>query len=488
MKMNDVTGPRVRLVGLRALFVGALAGACAACSSSNNDTPGATGGGTTGTGSDAGSGSTGTGDAASGGSTGSGDAGAVTYWQDVEPLFETHCFQCHQQGGIAPFRLDDPVTAQSQATAIRADTQGRVMPPWSIESDGNCGAFSGSLALTDAEIATIASWVDGGAALGTPGVAHVPALPTLPDATEISTPLFAPVVQGGDLAQYDEYRCFLLDAPKAGFITGYDVAPGTPEIVHHVLAFVVDPSAPSALPGKTNLDVMQDLHAQTPDRDGWSCFGMAGDNVNVKAVPVVWAPGQGLVEYPNQSGVPVAATDKVVIQVHYNLADMSNYGKTDQTTVRLRFADSVPNIGVFALHDPFLGSLDSGHPDTLAPVMPSVKYTWKTTVADLGLGGIPGLQLYGIMPHMHQLGHRYNLSLIGGSSGSTCAANVDNWNFHWQRMYFYSNPYAMNDTSELQVTCDYDTTSRTDAVLPGWGTRNEMCLATLYFTFPQPTQ
>jgi hypothetical protein len=34
------------------------------------------------------------------------------------------------------------------------------------------------------------------------------------------------------------------------------------------------------------------------------------------------------------------------------------------------------------------------------------------------------------------------------------------------------------------VTCDYDTRSVKDPVLPGWGTSNEMCLATLYFTAP----
>src|SRR3954468_11331122 len=125
MTMNDVMERARRLVGLRALFAGAVVGACTACSSSN-DTPGATGGGTGATGSSTG------GDTTSGGTTSGGDAGAVAYWQDVEPLFEQHCFQCHQQGGIAPFRLDDPAMAQSQASAIRVDIQGRVMPPWGV--------------------------------------------------------------------------------------------------------------------------------------------------------------------------------------------------------------------------------------------------------------------------------------------------------------------------------------------------------------------
>jgi len=34
------------------------------------------------------------------------------------------------------------------------------------------------------------------------------------------------------------------------------------------------------------------------------------------------------------------------------------------------------------------------------------------------------------------------------------------------------------------VTCDYDTSSVDAPVRPGWGTGNEMCLATLFFTVP----
>jgi hypothetical protein len=122
-------------------------------------------------------------------------------------------------------------------------------------------------------------------------------------------------------------------------------------------------------------------------------------------------------------------------------------------------------------------------PDWLAPAQASAKYTWSASVADLGLGQLPQAKLYGIMPHMHQLGHRYRMSLDAGS-GWQCAADVSHWNFHWQRMYFYANPYSLGANSKIEVTCDFDTSSRKEPVYPGWGTGNEMCLATLYFTVP----
>src|SRR6185503_16939988 len=155
---------------------------------------------------------------------------------------------------------------------------------------------------------------------------------------DINTPTFSPVAQGGVLAEFDEYRCFLLDPPVAAdsFLTGYDVTPGDPAIVHHLLAFVVDPQKTVA-GGKTNAAVMQALDAQSPDRLGWPCFGAAGEGVAVTGVPVTWAPGQGVVEYPAGMGVPIHKTDKLVVQMHYNLADVGTASHSDSSAVHLRF-------------------------------------------------------------------------------------------------------------------------------------------------------
>ena len=43
---------------------------------------------------------------------------------------------------------------------------------------------------------------------------------------------------------------------------------------------------------------------------------------------------------------------------------------------------------------------------------------------------------------------------------------------------------SITPTTELQVTCEYDTSKDTSPVLPGWGTRNEMCLTVLMVALP----
>jgi Copper type II ascorbate-dependent monooxygenase, C-terminal domain len=397
--------------------------------------------------------------------------------------------RCHSDGGIAPFRLDDYAQAKPFATLIAHVTRERTMPPWSVTSDGSCGEFADSEALTDDEIERISDWAAGGALEGKRRMIEAPPPTSLADAREFKTPDFAPQIQGGELAAYDEYRCFALDAPSdpTAFITGYEVVPGSPEIVHHVLMMLVDPDAPSKLkdpPGRTNGELMRAYDAESPDRAGWPCFGMAGEGVSVASVPVVWAPGQGVVTYPNNSGVSLRSRHKLVVQLHYNLADQRNLGKRDQTTVRLRIVPQVENAGVFVVADRLLDTLYEDVPTTLPPGQRSTLYSWKATGKQLGLGALPEAKLYGIMPHMHELGRKYEFTVGQADAPAQCAAKVERWDFNWQRMYFYASPLTIKPDSEVSVTCDYDTSGATQPVKPGWGTRNEMCLATLFLSVP----
>src|SRR4051794_9369999 len=164
----------------------------------------------------------------------------LTYYGDALPIFEQHCLECHQNGGIALFRLDQYADAKMQAGAIVAALQSREMPPWAATSDGSCQKFSHSLALADEDRQTPTQWATSGTAEGTPRALELPSRPSLPDATEFSTPVFSPVAQGGDLAEFDEYRCFMLDPgiDDVRYITGYDVVPGTPSVIHHVLVSI----------------------------------------------------------------------------------------------------------------------------------------------------------------------------------------------------------------------------------------------------------
>lgn len=447
----------------------------AACGGNGSDETSATGVGSTGA-SDSGATDASTGDDPTGAAVG------PTYWQDVAPIFFERCVNCHQSGGIGPFGLDTYAEAKTWAAATAASTAARSMPPWLVTDDGSCGTFQDSRALPQAAIETIQAWVDAGTLEGEPRSDLKPPAPELlADAVTYKTPVFGPEIQGGDLAEFDEYRCFRVETGLAAdrFMTGYSVEPGTPAMIHHVLAIIVDPEETGA-GNQKNKDIIAALDAESPDRDGWPCFGAAGDGVSPRGIPVSWAPGQGVTELPPGVGYRVKTSDWMILQVHYNLVDPALKGAQDQSAVKLRYADSVEREGYFDLPDEFLNSLGSGTPAQLEPGKASVTYSFDYDFSYLPFLGAQSADLYGVFPHMHQRGRKLKVELIEDGGAPQCAADVQAWDFGWQIYYFYDQPLPLTPKSKLRITCDYDTQSAQSPVLPGWGTQNEMCLAGLF--------
>ncbi len=414
------------------------------------------------------------------------DPSTPSYWADVAPLLNGKCVKCHQDHSVAPFALDSFAAVRERADRIVGVTRAGIMPPFLITHDRSCGDFHDEEALTAAEIDTIERWVREGMREGQPIALTRPRPNRLEGGEEFSTPTIAPVAQGGDLAEFDEYRCFPLEMglQKDGYINGYEVTPGNASIVHHVIGFLVDPTRKSGRPDVDNGQLMKALDDADPDRPGWPCFGMAGEGLMVDAQPVNWAPGIGPLEYPAGTGIPVRKTDKLVVQVHYNLAHPVA-GATDSTRVRIRFADSVERKVVFALRDGLLSTIFEPPAATLPPGRKAVDYTWSMKGTDLGLGPVPYADVLAIAPHMHERGvsQEVRMGPAGGPDG--CAARLPRWDFHWQRAYFYRGtlPRLTPDT-QLQVTCTYDTSRDENPVKPGWGTRNEMCLPGMMLMLP----
>jgi hypothetical protein len=413
-------------------------------------------------------------------------SGTPTFYEDVGPIFGAKCVGCHSEGGIAPFALNDYAAARARGAQIADYTEQRIMPPFAIQTGGACGSFDESPALTPDEIAVIGAWGRGERAEGTPVELEVAPLPSIEGGMELSLPDFTPQIVGSDVALFDEYRCFAVDLePSAlSFITGYEVVPGNAAIVHHVLGFIVDPAS-IARDGRTNAEVMQALHDTdpNPEREGWSCFGAAGEGVRVEGAPITWGPGQGVMEYAAGLGVPLVAGRQLVVQIHYNLADSKNVGQSDQTRLRLRVAPLVERPAIFLLEDPLLDSLDDETPVTLPPGETSVPYTWERSGADLGIPVGIETNIVSLLPHMHERGRKYTFEVDNGS-GYECQGHIERWDFNWQRHYDYVDPIPFGADTRLRVTCDFDTTGLTEPVLPGWGTRNEMCLATLMIALP----
>jgi hypothetical protein len=310
----------------------------------------------------------------------------------------------------------------------------------------------------------------------------------------------------------DDYRCFLLDPQLAedAFITGFDVQPGTPDTVHHVIMFRVPPAL---VP-----------HAEAADRaapgEGWTCFGDAGipgAGGSVDDVPWLgaWAPGGGERVLADDLGTPVEAGSRVVMQVHYNL--LAGTGP-DVTAARLRLASGEKDLAALqtmllpapvelpcrpAHSEGELCERSAAVDDVIARFGPSGN-------AANGLHLFCGSQPVGpvqhcdqeierpatlraVAGHMHLLGRSITIDVNPGTPRAKRVLDIPVWDFDDQGAEAV-RPLQLRRGDTVRVTCTHDQGLRD--VLPafegqeerfvvwGEGTTDEMCLGMLLVTRP----
>ncbi len=309
----------------------------------------------------------------------------------------------------------------------------------------------------------------------------------------------------------DDYRCFLLD-PKVtadSFITGFDVRPGNPQVVHHVIVFRVPP------------DLVGDAErkdAATPG-EGWTCFGTSGlsNDGSIDDAPWLgaWAPGGGERIYGKGLGEEFAAGSRVIMQVHYNLLAGS---EPDRSAAELRLTSdpTTQALETQLLPAPVELPCRQGkggdlcdRDKALADVRARFGDGPGSTANALHLlcgGGPPGptqscvreIQqpetIRGVAGHMHLLGRRITIEVNPGTPRARTVLDIPVWDFDNQGSR-PTPPIHLKRGDTVKVTCTHTQalrdqlpafeTQREDRyVMWGDGTTDEMCLGILLVTRP----
>ena len=308
----------------------------------------------------------------------------------------------------------------------------------------------------------------------------------------------------------DDYRCFLLD-PELGdpaFVTGVNVVPGNPDLVHHVIMFRVGPEA-VAEADATDADVAG---------QGWTCFGGAAVGSDyqrgLERAPWLgaWAPGSGESILDPDIGMPLEAGSRIIMQVHYNLRAGID---PDTSSARLRLAPGTADL------DPLETMLLPGPVEL--PCRPGKRGRLCDRDAAIGdvrerFGGQSGFMVLGLQlmcggdpnrpkagavqscdhrvsesgtiravaGHMHLLGRSISITLNPGTRRERTVLDLPVWDFDNQRATPLAKPVKIEPGDVLRVTCRHDQSLR-DAVpalagtreryvVWGDGTTDEMCL------------
>jgi thiol-disulfide isomerase/thioredoxin len=88
----------------------------------------------------------------------------VTFAEHVAPVLQKHCWQCHQEGGSAPFSLTGYAQASKRAAAVAEVVADGRMPPWFASHE--FGPFVNRRGLSDEERTILVDWARSGAAQG----------------------------------------------------------------------------------------------------------------------------------------------------------------------------------------------------------------------------------------------------------------------------------------------------------------------------------
>jgi hypothetical protein len=381
-------------------------------------------------------------------------------------------------GGIAPVVLDSYLKAKIHGSQIARQVTSGAMPPW--PPGPRSAPLLGSRALDAEQIRIIQEWVGSGMPRG-PESAH---RERAPDAAKLRDDLdlamAQPYLPRADLS--DDYRCFVIDphATSSSFITGYEMHPGSPGNVHHVILFEV-------LDQGTALKELAALDG-ADGHPGYTCFGgpminsSGGGQLNLPPYRFVggWAPGQGAAIMPAHTGIRLEVNSRLLMQVHYN---QNNGRNPDLTTVSLQL--DPPNPGIAEAYViPF--------PDQNFHIPPgAASYTHELRA--VMPSWIPTFTVHSVYPHMHLLGTSIAVSTISGVT-EKLLVEIPHWDFHWQGGYLLQTSVRVAPGDSVRVSCTWDNSPAHQPQLAGvksqprdvyWGekTTDEMCLGFLYVTF-----
>src|SRR5262249_939046 len=181
-------------------------------------------------------------------------ATTATFTKDVAPIVFDKCVSCHRKGEVAPMTLTSYEEVRPWAKVIKNKVTSREMPPW-FADPAHTLKMRNDRSLSQAQIDTIAAWVDGGAPKGSE--ADLPALPTFTEGRTAGREPDRIVEMGVEFSIPAEgelgVQMFYSKVPWAEdrFAETLEIRPANRAVVHHAGVFVVDiPEGASIVDGR----------------------------------------------------------------------------------------------------------------------------------------------------------------------------------------------------------------------------------------------
>ena len=426
---------------------------------------------------------------------------AVTFNKEVAPILFKSCAECHRPGDASPFSVLTYKETRPWAKSIREKVVNRTMPPW--HADPHVGAWANDRRLTQAEIDTIAAWVDGGAKEG--DAKDLPPAPKFAEGWTIGKPdLVVPMPETFTIEASgpDEYQYFEVDPgfKKDVYVRMAEARPDNRRVVHHIIAFIKPPAPNDGKPQPTK-EEMEKLRAEAERessqyQDGFllrtkadtlvqddGCRlpnGGAGKDRGAKDDSfgnIVWlaayAPGAPPISLPPSTAIRVPAGSTILFQMHYS--KVAGSVQKDRSSIGLIFAKQPPEkeLLVRAVSNTYF-RIPAGADNH------RVSGCW--TVPE-------DIHIQTLGPHMHMRGKSQRVEAFYPDGRREVLLDVPNYDFAWQTFYEPKRRMAIPKGTRILVTSTFDNSAKNKfnpdparAVRWGEPTYDEMMIAFISYT------
>jgi mono/diheme cytochrome c family protein/peroxiredoxin len=368
----------------------------------------------------------------------------VTYYKDVAAILQNHCQGCHRPNAVGPFALTNYQQAANWADDIKSYTQLKKMPPWKPTAGP---AFHNGRQLSDADIKTLAAWVDGGTPEG--DIKDAPKPREFTEGWQLGKPDLILTVQEDFVvgpSGRDAFRCFVLptNLDEDKYVIGFEVKPGNQRVVHHTLNFW-DTTGTAR-----KMDQEAKEKAKPTDQDRGPGYSSAM-GVGFRGGPGKfgglggWAPGQMPRFLPEGTGYFLPKGADLVIQTHYH-----RDGKEEKDRLQIGLYFAKKNV-----EKPWQNLVVSG----FGPLqfIPAGKADYKTK----GSGIVNAdCTVYSVMPHMHLLGKTVKVTMTPPDGSAETLVEIDDWDYNWQETYWFKEPIKVKAGTKIEIEAVFDNSDR----------------------------
>ncbi len=357
---------------------------------------------------------------------------APTYSRDIAPILQQKCQSCHNPDGIGPMPLMSYQQVRPFAPLIKDRTTKGIMPPWHLDRGVGIQQFKNDASLSDAQIETIAAWVDAGALEGDPADLPQPIeFPSgadwqlaeqlgPPDMILRSSP-YDVIANGQDQWWMPEVQFQGLDGER--FLRAAEFKPSYPlgkKVVHHG-------------------------HAELVSEDGQTRAGVARYGV-----------GKSWEMYPEGTAMRVPANGQVSWNLHY--FPVGEEVPADVVEVGLWFYDEgyqpeFETIGERLFRVDGLNGMARGQDIVIPPhgyqVLQGTHYLESPAV------------IHSYRPHLHMRGKVMTMEAIYPDGRKEVLSQVNKYDHNWQVSYIYDDDVKpiLPAGTLLQFTSVFDNTA-----------------------------